>query len=93
MSVCSRRGCGKQLRSNNTTGMCGSGCLSPDAPPSLRAAGVDGDDILDDKPKKVGRSDVQKRFRAVAVALGKDPDAILDEAAQAWLDVIAKAVE
>lgn len=34
---CTRAGCGKTLRSNNTRGYCGNGCLSLDAPPSIRA--------------------------------------------------------
>lgn len=38
--TCTRDGCGKKLRSNNTKGICSSGCLSSDAPPTHRAAGV-----------------------------------------------------
>lgn len=92
MSICSRPGCTKQLRSNNTSGVCGSGCRSPEAPPSQRDPALD-DDVLDDKPKKRRASDTMKNFRAVASALGKDPDAILEEAAEEWLAVVRKAVE
>jgi len=92
MKTCSRSGCGKTLRDRNTTGMCSSGCLSPEAPASLRAPSVAGSE-LDAAPKRRSASDTIKRFRTVAFALGKDPDAILEEAAQAWLDVVAKAVE
>lgn len=90
MKTCTRSDCGKTLRDSNTTGMCSSGCRSPEAPASLRAPGVE----LDGAPgKRRSASDTIKRFRIVAFALGKDPDAILEEAAQAWLDVVAKAVE
>jgi hypothetical protein len=37
---CSRTGCGKTLRANNSKGVCSSGCLSADAPPFARAEGV-----------------------------------------------------
>lgn len=92
MKTCTRSGCGKTLRDINTTGMCASGCRSPEAPLSLRAPGV-GDELDVGTTKRRGASDTMKRFRIVATALNKDPDAILEEAAQAWLDVVAKAVE
>ena len=38
-------------------------------------------------------SETLKRFRTVATALGKDPDAILEEAAKEWLSVLEKAAE
>ena len=83
---CSRSGCTKKLRPTNTTGMCATGCLSPDAMPSQRQVGNRG-------PGRGEASSVMKRFRVVATALGKDPNAILDEAAQGWLDAVMKAVE
>lgn len=41
-ATCTRPGCGKKLRSSNTKGTCGSGCLSAEAPAFQRAEGVDG---------------------------------------------------
>lgn len=93
MTTCTRSGCGKTLRDTNTTGMCASNCRSPDAPLSLRAPGVGADELDTGTTKRRGPSDTMRRFRVVATALHKDPDAILEEAAQAWLDVVAKAVE
>lgn len=84
--TCTRPGCGKKLNDSNTKGMCSSGCLSPEAPVSLRAAGAGG----------VAEVDVLRRFRRVAKALGKDPEAILDEAmrkvAAQWLETVEEAV-
>lgn len=77
--ICSRTGCAKTLRSINTTGRCGSGCRSPEAPPSQRAAEVGGTPRrqLPTTPK-VATVDALAKFRVVAEALGKDPDAELD---------------
>ncbi len=81
---CKRPGCDKKLRSTNTTGVCATGCRSTEASPSERVVGT----------RSVGaKDDVLRRFRLVARALGKDPEAILVEAAQTWLDTVAKAVE
>jgi hypothetical protein len=84
---CTRTGCGKTLREINKAGVCSSGCLSPDAPPAQRATALvssTGEDVL-------------KRFRRVAKALGKDPDAILDDAmrkvAKQWLETLEAAVQ
>lgn len=74
---CKRTGCTRKLRSNNASGVCTSNCGSSDAPPS--AGG--------------GEKSVMKRFKSVASALGKDPNKILEEAAQTWLDVVLKAIE
>lgn len=85
--TCRRTGCGKKLREDNQTGECSSGCLSPEAPPAKRASSLvssTGEDVL-------------KRFRRVAKALGKDPDAILDDAmrkvAKQWLETLEAAVQ
>jgi hypothetical protein len=77
---CSRAGCTKKLNRNNTTGMCATNCEADGAPQKSTASAS-------------SSASVMKRFRTVATALGKDPNAILEEAAQAWLDVVAKAVE
>ncbi len=91
--VCGRTGCGKKLRGTNTKGVCATGCLSPDAPGHSRAAGVNTDEGAGPKTQRRAASETLKRFRTVAVALGKDPDAILEEAAQEWLSVLQKAAE
>lgn len=95
MSTCSRSGCTKYLRASNTKGVCASGCLSPEAPASLRAKGITvkasapvesleaGHDI---RYVETQQSTPVDRFRTVAHALGLDPDTILNEFAQAWLD-------
>lgn len=93
MSTCSRPGCTKKLRSNNTTGVCATGCLSPDAPGSARAEGVD---TSGDSGSRTGArrpSTTLKQFRLVTRALGFDGEAILEEAARTWLDTVKKAAQ
>lgn len=84
--TCTRAGCGKKLKSNNTKGECSSGCLSLEAPPAARAANAGGE-----------AEDVLVRFRRVAKALGKDPNAILDDAmrkvAKQWLETLEAALQ
>lgn len=75
---CKRPGCTKKLRSNNESGVCSSACESKEAPASKGSSRA---------------SSVMKRFRQVALALGKDPNAILEEAAAGWLDAVLKAIE
>ena len=84
--------CGKNLRSDNRTGICAK-CQSNGK--KLEGSDAEALELLSEKPKaKAPRSsDVLKRFRMVAAGLGKDPDAILEEAAEAWLEVVRKAVE
>lgn len=78
--------CGKTLRSDNTRGAC-SDCL---------AKGHAAVPLAKEESKRGGskkRSDTMKSFRTVAAALGKDPDAILEEAASEWLSAVRRAVE
>lgn len=82
--ICRRNGCGKKLRSNNTTGVCATGCFSSEAPPSTRAGAAVKSPRVSKAPK-ADAADVMARFRAVATGLGKSPDVILQDAAQAWL--------
>ena len=82
MATCSRRGCDKKLRSNNTTGECGSGCLSPDAPLAKQAPGAGKRPTVSAEAK----NDSLENFKTVAKALGLDPERILGEFAQGWLD-------
>jgi hypothetical protein len=91
--VCSRPGCGKGLQARNRKGVCTSGCLSPEASPSVRARGVgaatDELDVdvrggeLSSKAKQ--RKETLQRFRVVASALGRDPDELLHAFAEGWL--------
>lgn len=77
--------CGNKLRSDNTgteCSYCKKGLRSPAAGGEAQKAGG-----------KRPASETLKRFRTVAIALGKDPDAILEEAAKEWLSVLEKAAE
>ena len=88
MTTCSRPGCTKTLRKNNTTGMCGSGCLSPEAPPAKRAKDTGG---LYPRPKAAkaapGLSDLEK-FRLLNELIGLRPDEVLNEFAHEWLELL-----
>lgn len=77
---CKRPGCTKKLRSDNASGVCSSNCGSPEAAPRLQGGGGEAKSVM-------------KRFKSVATALGKDPNKILEEAAQGWLDAVLKAIE
>lgn len=92
-NVCGRTGCGRRLRSNNTTGVCGSNCLSREAPETKRAPGVDGGTAGPAGPVNLKTDPVYKRFCTVASALGKDPNALLLAAAASWLTTVAEAVD
>lgn len=89
MTTCSRTGCPKKLRSNNTTGHCATNCESMDAPPSARAGN------LKAAAKRVEATDdaTMVRFRRVAEAVGKDPEEMIREFAQAWLDGLRSTLE
>ena len=90
-ATCTRPGCGKTLRSNNTKGVCGSGCLSPDAPASHRTTSA-----KRASPKvsaRVPDFGALDRFRTVAEALGKNPEAILSEFAEGWLQALRDQVD
>lgn len=94
--TCERPGCGKKLRSSNTKGVCGSGCLSDEAPPSQRAKGA-GTPRREGKraaaPESAGSSGALERFRQVAAGLGLDPDAQLEAFAETWLAEVRSKVE
>lgn len=102
MATCSRSGCTKILRRDNSTGMCSSNCQSPEAPPSQRArnsraaASKKADDILDYTPgtKKpaADSSELREKFATVAAALGFDPEQLLDEARQEWLNAAGEVI-
>lgn len=82
--------CEKKLRRDNTRGAC-SDCLNAGKPVPEGAV----DELAEPKRKggKAKASDTMKSFRVVATALGKDPDAILEEAADAWLQLVRNAVK
>lgn len=85
---CPTSGCGKRLRSDNTKGMC-SRCQA-----GRKLAPVDGTDEQLAGERKGGprkKSDTMKRFRLVAEAVGDDPDALLEEFADGYLERIKSA--
>jgi hypothetical protein len=77
--VCGRAGCGKRLRSNNTKGVCSSGCLATGEP--------------GERERSKASKGVLKRFRIVAGALGKDPNALIEEFAGEWLKTLLGRLE
>lgn len=88
MSTCSRTGCTKKLNANNRSGACATGCLSPEAPASVRAKGKE-PAAIGTPPQDgamVASTGALARFRTVAEALGFEPDDILEEFAQEWLN-------
>lgn len=96
MAICSRSGCTKTLRSDNSSGACSSNCQSPDAPPSMRARVTT--PVRETPPAKrevleASLDDIMVRFRAVATGLGRNPDAILAQAAQGWLDSLSELID
>lgn len=92
---CSRAGCGKTLRANNTTGSCATGCRSEDAPPAKRAkaSGGAGQAQASKAQEAVSCAGALARFRVVAEALGKTPDDILEDFAQGWLDALRERLD
>lgn len=96
---CTRPGCGKKLRSSNTKGTCGSGCLSSEAPAYQRAKDVEGGTapVVRARPKKreveAPSPEGLERFRVVATALGKDPDALIAAFAESWLEALRERLE
>jgi hypothetical protein len=104
--TCTRTDCGKKLRNDNSSGKCSSSCRSPEAPPSLRAEGVQAavkasptapaltpPRVWSAAPTDTVTLMPLAKFRMVAEAIGKDPAAILNEFAQAWLDGLAEKLE
>lgn len=104
--TCTRAGCGKALRSNNTKGVCGSGCLSSEAPPAKRANRYaeaeergGGDRPTPPTPPRpgalvpAGGQESVERFRLVAGALGLDPNQVLGQFADAWLAGLRNRIE
>lgn len=91
---CARPGCSKKLRANNTTGSCATGCLSPEAPPGKRATGATVRAARGEAPKRVPTQGVAlDRFRVVCEALGMDPDEVLTEFAEGWLDALKERLK
>lgn len=97
MTICSRSSCTKKLRSNNTTGRCATGCLSPDAPPAARAKGVGAAAPKREAAKEVtavaSHGETIELFRSVTQAVGRDPDEMIAEFAQAWLDGLREKLQ
>lgn len=101
MTVCSRRDCNKKLRKDNSKGECSSNCESPDAPPAQRAKGVEGRG-LGNAPRPAEKEVTAtatsheatiQLFRTVTEAVGRDPDQMIAEYAQAWLDGLREKLQ
>lgn len=95
MTTCSRSGCTKKLRIDNSKGCCSSGCLSADAPPAGRAKGVV---AIAAKPKVkpdevTAAQGAAVKFRAVHDAMGMDPEKTLEEFYSSWLEGIRQALD
>ena len=98
MATCSRSECDKTLRSNNTTGVCATGCHSPEAPPSIRAEAAG---AVKAKPATsalavatpaTGGTALQ-RMRALCALLERDCDATLEAFAEAWLGEVRQKLD
>lgn len=95
---CSRAGCGKPLRRDNTKGVCSSGCLSAEAPGALRskdAAPRASAPAPRAAPAPAARDSLSalEKFRVVCDALGRDADAELEAFASEWLKALAEKLE
>ncbi len=89
---CARSGCGKRLYANNTKGVCANKgkCAGKDelerfvpaataeAPPKTR--------LVETRIAKTAASDALGRFRLLAEALGFDPEEVLGQFANEWLE-------
>lgn len=101
MPQCSRNGCTKQLRKDNSKGVCSSNCESPEAPPNKQVAGVKRAPATTSERRAASapakeqgdHAAVFAKFRTVADTLGLDSEAILAEAAQGWLDAVRETVQ
>lgn len=99
MTTCSRPGCNKKLRTDNSTGECSSNCHSPEAPPAKRAAGA-GVKVQVVVPERAPREkrtaggglSVAERFRMVFAGLGRDPEEMLAGFMEASLAEVEKAL-
>lgn len=96
MTTCTRSGCNKKLRKDNSKGECSINCESPDAPPFARAKGVEGRGLGNPPKKQIAQSsndEIIQRFRAVTEAVGRDADEMIAEFAQAWLDGLREKLQ
>lgn len=71
---CKRTGCGKQLRKDNSKGVCSSGCNSYEAPPSHRAPGVIDVRVKRKPSPELLREEQQKTTMAEFAAAERDPE-------------------
>ncbi len=99
MTVCTRRGCTKNLRKDNAKGVCSSNCRSPDAPLAVQANDIEASarkpyskEITE--PADEGEpGSAMKKFREVTEVVGLDADKVLEEFAQSWLDGLREKLE
>jgi hypothetical protein len=71
--------CGKKLRANNTGADCWSCRTNGTGEAQSASSPVPG-------PGRRAKSDAQKRFKVVATALGVDPDKLIAEFCEGWLE-------
>lgn len=100
--TCSRLGCSKKLRSDNTKGVCSvmktCGANRSDAEPTAAADEEAPDKMAAPKarrtssPKAPAAAKTLERFRLLAEALDFDPDELLAEFAAGWLERARAAV-
>lgn len=91
--TCSRPGCEKKLRRTNTTGMCATGCHSPEAPPSSRKVGTHTGPQRTAPKRAQAKGGALDRFRTVADGLGYSADKLLEEFASSWLAALREKVD
>jgi hypothetical protein len=91
--TCSRPGCEKKLRSTNTTGVCATGCRSPEAPPSSRKVGTHAGTRAGSTTRPKAKAGAMECFRSVAEGLGYSADELLEEFASTWLAALREKVD
>ncbi len=96
MTTCTRAGCGKTLRKNNTKGTCGSGCLSAEAPAYQRAKAAGAakatTSALAVGTPATGGTALQ-RMRALCELLERDFDVTLEAFATEWLREVREKLD
>lgn len=91
VKTCSRPGCDKKLRSDNSTGLCSTNCRSPEAPPAMRAKEAKA--APERAPKAKADSEALERFRVSLGRLVVDLDTRMrNRAARAWVEAALAAI-
>lgn len=87
--TCKTEGCGTPLRSDNQSGICRNCFKAGIGRGKAESAGARADGGAVRKP----RSDIRKRFKIVAEALGQDADGLINKFCASWLDRVASSVQ